>query len=405
MQAIDSGIDRRAVTAVALCLLVAILEGIDIQSMGVSMPRLAAEFQLNPVQVGRSLSASLVGLLIGAAIGGRASDWIGRKVVLIVSVFFLGLFSLATTRAPDFNSLLVIRLLTGLGMGGAFPMLIAIVAESVPQRVRSTSISLMYCGMPIGGALAAAIATTMASSHGWRTVFYLGGIGPLLVMPALALLLPGYKRAATLDSRSLQATKTTTSMTTALFGEGRLLTTWLLWTSYFFTLLMVYLLLNWLPSLMVANGFSRTQATSLSLILNVGAAIGSVALGTILDHLSRRSVVLGTYAAMLVSLVALAFSHSYSMVTIAAFVAGFFTIGGQLLLYALAPSYYPAAVRGTGIGAAVAIGRFGAICGPLLAGQLMGSGSSAASVLIFSIPCVMLGAVAVFALLFRPTAD
>src|SRR5882757_6346291 len=164
--------------AVFICFLVALFEGLDIQSMGVAAPRLAPAFGLNPGQMGIVMSASTLGLMIGAAVGGWLSDRIGRKSVLIFSMAALAVFSSATTLAPGYPTLLVIRVLAGLGLGGALPNLIALVSEVAPQRIRVTALGLMYCGLPIGGATAGAIAAGVSSAD-WRPIFYVGGLGPL----------------------------------------------------------------------------------------------------------------------------------------------------------------------------------------------------------------------------------
>jgi AAHS family 3-hydroxyphenylpropionic acid transporter len=378
---------------VALCFLVALLEGIDIQSMGVAAPLLSTELALNPSQTGMALSASLFGLLIGAVLGGLLSDRIGRRPVLMISAAALGVFSLATTVASDLNMLLVVRFLTGLGMGGAFPTLIAISGESVDEKYRSTAISLMYSGMPLGGTLAGAIASATIDVHGWRPVFYVGGLGPLLILPLLALL-PSLKPSGA-DKEKRHAT----TMAEALWGEQRTGPTLLIWVSYFFTLLVVYLLLNWLPSLMVSKGFEKSEAAAFMMALNIGAALGSVTLGMLMDRWHRRLVAIGAYVGMASSLAALAGFDSYSGVMLASFAAGFFALGGQLVLYALTPMFYPPEARGTGIGAAVAVGRFGAIAGPLMAGQILQSGGGAPTVLTAAIPCLVIGAIAVRKLL------
>jgi AAHS family 3-hydroxyphenylpropionic acid transporter len=171
--------------AVFICFLVALFEGLDIQSMGVAAPRLGPAFGLTPGQMGMVMSASTLGLMIGAALGGWISDRIGRKTVLIFSMAALAVFSLATTIAPGYPTLLVIRVLAGLGLGGAFPNLIALVSEVAPQRIRVTALGLMYCGLPVGGATAGAIAASVSSAD-WRPIFYVGGLGPLLLIPVLA---------------------------------------------------------------------------------------------------------------------------------------------------------------------------------------------------------------------------
>src|SRR6516225_3431565 len=174
---------------IGLCLVVALLEGLDLQSTGVAAPRMAREFHLAVAQLGWAFSIGALGLLPGAAIGGRLADRIGRKRVLMLSVALFGMFSIATTQVWNLNSLLAARFMTGLGLGAAMPNLIALCAEAAHPDHRSTAVGAMYCGMPFGAALAAVIGIVSPGDEGWRHIFYVGGIGPLLIMPLLAVYL------------------------------------------------------------------------------------------------------------------------------------------------------------------------------------------------------------------------
>jgi AAHS family 3-hydroxyphenylpropionic acid transporter len=386
--------------AVFICFLVALFEGLDIQSMGVAAPRLGPAFGLSPGQMGMVMSASTLGLMIGAALGGWLSDRIGRKSVLIFSMAALAVFSLATTIAPGYPTLLGIRVLAGLGLGGAFPNLIALVSEVAPQRSRVTALALMYCGLPIGGATAGAIAAS-ASSADWRPIFYVGGLGPLLLIPVLA---GGLRGRAGSRNPSVQPSpqRESAARGTNMFGS-RTRVTLLLWASYFFTLLVVYLLLNWLPSLLVARGYSHAQASASSIVLNAGAVLGSLFLGGITDRGFPRATLAITYAGMTVSLLVIAIGQGGALFA-GAFLAGFFVIGGQLVLYAIAPTLYPQAVRGTGIGAAVAVGRIGSILGPLLAGFLLSLGFAPIAIPVAAIPGLLIAFAAAFVLVLGQTS-
>ncbi|MPW11820.1 MFS transporter, partial [Paraburkholderia sp. CNPSo 3155] len=172
---------------IGLCLIVALLEGVDLQSTGLAAPRMAREFHLAVAQMGWAFSIGASGLLPGAAIGGRLADRLGRKRVLMWSVALFGLFSLATAQVWDLNSLLAARFLTGLGLGAAMPNLIALCSEAAPPHQRNTAVGAMYCGMPFGAALAAVVGIISPGDEGWRHIFYVGGFGPLLVLPLLAL--------------------------------------------------------------------------------------------------------------------------------------------------------------------------------------------------------------------------
>jgi AAHS family 3-hydroxyphenylpropionic acid transporter len=381
--------------ALGLCFLAATLEGADILSTGLAAPRLAPAFHLNPGQMGVVLSAALVGLMIGAAFGGWLSDRVGRKAVLVGSVVTLGVFSLATTIAPGFAGLVATRLLTGLGLGGAFPALIAIAAEASSSRFRATGVSVMFCGQPIGGMSLGIVVALFGASLGWRGVFYIGGFGPLLLAPLLRAFLP--ESAAWRGAASAAAPRR--DLGHALFAEGRRLPTLLLWAGYLMTLAAVYVINSWLPSLMVARGFTKSEGAALSAIENLGAAIGCLVLARLLDTGRPRTVVTGTYLGMLVSLAALAALHGFAPLAAAGAATGFFLIGGQLVLYALTPAYYPAAIRGAGVGMAVAVGRIGAVGGPLIAGALLSAGYGAVGVIAATTPAVVVAGIAISALL------
>jgi MFS transporter, AAHS family, 3-hydroxyphenylpropionic acid transporter len=385
---------REVYGVVSICFLVALFEGLDIQSMGVAAPRLAPAFHLDPGQMGLVMSASTVGLMIGAALGGWISDQTGRKAVIIASMAALGLFSLGTALAPDYYALLVVRVFAGLGLGGAFPNLIALVSEVTPREYRVRALGAMYCGLPLGGACAGVLMAS-ASSMDWRPVFYAGGIGPLLLMPLLAARLP--KSRAIRDALSPSDTPVNSDIAGEKLFGSRTGTTLLLWTSYFFTLLAVYLLLNWLPSLLVAKGYTRAQGSTCSIVLNIGAVVGSIVLGAVSDSRKPKWILILTYAGMMASLLALTVAQGV-VLYFAAFVAGYFVIGGQLALYAIAPSLYPIAVRGTGVGAAVAVGRLGSIAGPLLAGALLVHGFGADAVPLAAMPGLIIAFCAVFTL-------
>ena len=178
----------------------------------------------------------------------------------------------------------------------------------------------------------------------------------------------------------------------------------------FCTLLILYLLINWLPLLLVGRGYSRADAAIGTMMLNVGGGVGAMALGSLMDRAPRRRVMVATYVGMAASLVALLLTFRMAasglpIVTTAAFAAGVFVIGAQLVLYGVAPSYYTTAVRATGVGAAVAAGRLGSIAGPLIAGQLLGAGRTAVSVVAALLPFVAAAGTAALLLLFRPIAE
>lgn len=386
-----------------LCFLAALLEGADIVSMGLAAPSVAKAFGFGPGQVSYILTATIVGLMAGAAVGGRLGDRIGRKRVLIFAFLVLAAFSLLTTQAGDLNQFMLVRLLCGLGLGAAFPNLIALAAEASRPEKRATGVGLMFCGQPIGGTLLGLFVASQAGVLDWKLVFYIGGVLPLMLLPLLIAALPESAAFTRARAEAAQSPGSTARPTAAfaLFGEGRLAVTLLLWVSYGFTQVIVYLINNWLPTLMVAKGFTVQQAGMISAFENMGAAAGCVLLAMIADRGRLKSVLLVTYIAIAAGLFALGAAQGFWPVVGAGVVTGFFAIGGQLVLYTLAPAYYPTLIRATGVGSAVSFGRLGGIAGPLAAGKLLALGMAPAGVLLAATPGALIAGVAAVALVFR----
>ncbi|MGF6373934.1 AAHS family 3-hydroxyphenylpropionic acid transporter [Paraburkholderia sp. RAU6.4a] len=389
----SSAVGSSTALTLALCFLVAVLEGIDLQSTGVAAPRMAHEFGLSVSQLGLAFSAGMLGLLPGAMIGGRLADRIGRKRVLMISMAIFGIFSIATAQVWSFESLLIARVLTGIGLGGAMPNLIALSSEAVDARHRNTAVSVMYCGMPLGGALAALIAVLSAGATAWRHIFYVGGVGPLIIIPLLMALLPESREFATESREFTTADKPLLSTREVLFGEGRAAATIGIWISFFCTLIVLYFLLNWLPSLTVGRGMSRSQAGIAQIFFNVGSVIGVLGIGLLMDRFRQGLSVTAIYACIVGALVALSQVASIETLSVAVLFAGMGVVGAQSMLYSLSAASYPTSVRGTGVGAAVAVGRVGSIVGPVAAGQLLAMGKSSALVIGASVPVTIVAAI------------
>lgn len=259
----------------------------------------------------------------------------------------------------------------------------------------------MYCGVPIGAALAATLGFAGANLA-WQTVFWVGGVVPLILVPLLMRWLP--------ESTVFAGEKQAAPPLRALFAPETATATLLLWLCYFFTLLVVYMLINWLPLLLVEQGFQPSQAAGVMFALQMGAASGTLMLGALMDKLRPVTMSLLIYSGMLASLLALGTVSSFNSMLLAGFVAGLFATGGQSVLYALAPLFYSSQIRATGVGTAVAVGRLGAMSGPLLAGKMLALGTGTVGVMAASAPGILVAGLAVFILMSRrsrmqPCAD
>jgi AAHS family 3-hydroxyphenylpropionic acid transporter len=374
---------------VSICFFIAALEGYDIQAFGVSVSKLAPELGLGPSQIGWAASAAMVGLVMGAIGGGWLADKVGRKPVLLGSVAAFGVFSLVTALTHDYNSMLLARLITGLGFGGAMPNLIAIATEISPSNRRAGTVTTMFCGMPVGGACVALLVRAMPDID-WRTIFMIGGVLPILLLPVIFFLLP--------ETRQQHEKNLDHSITRTLFGEGRALPTLLLWVVFILTLIVLYLLLNWLPSLVIAKGLTPADGAAASLAFNLTSIAGALLLGFLVDRAGFRWPLTVTYAALAVVMLGFGQVSGVSPVLILSGLAGFLVLGAQYSLYAIAPMIYPAHVRAAGAGAAVGIGRLGSVAGPLIAGELRQAGYSADQVLMFMAPVVIAAGLGTLAL-------
>lgn len=378
---------------VALCFLVAVVEGFDIQAMGVAAPKLAPQFGFDPKQMGWIFSISNIGLVIGAGLGGRFADQVGRKPVFIGAVLAFGLFTLLTSLVSTFEALFVVRLCAGLGFGAALPNMMALAAEVSAPEKRASTAAVIFCGMPLGGGTSALLTQLLPPDFDWRILFEIGGILPLLLAPTIYWLMP-----ETLTKRAPGMPRP--DVASALFSEGRTRATLMLWLAFLPTLLILYLILNWLPTLVVANGLDRAVAPQASLAFNFASVVGALFFGRWVDRVDTRWPMTFAYIGLIISLIALSSSSGLTMTLVLSGAAGFFLLGANYALYGVAATYYPLAVRGTGSGASVAVGRIGSIIGPLLAGLLLGGGMSASGVVQYMVPVAAVAGAAVFGLSF-----
>lgn len=384
---------------VALCLLCAVLEGFDIQAMGVAAPRLVPEFGLSPSQMGLVFSISNIGLVIGAAFGGWLADRVGRKPVFIGAVATFGVFTLGVALAGNFTMLFVLRFLAGLGFGGALPNMMAMATELSAPGKRAQTAAIMFCGMPIGGGFSALVTQVLPPDMGWRALFVVGGVLPMLLVPALLLFMSETLRPGEHKSAKRHSTWH------ALFGEGRAKPSLLLWAAFLPTVLILYLILNWLPTLVVAKGLDRSVAPQSALAFNFVAVAGAMLFARLVDKFGTRTPLVVAYVGLIATLMALGAATNQGMILFLSGALGFFLLGANYALYGVAGSYYPLEMRGTGSGASVAMSRVGSILGPMLAGVLLGGGATATNVVQYMAPFAAVAGVAVVILSFFPRAE
>jgi AAHS family 3-hydroxyphenylpropionic acid transporter len=248
--------------------------------------------------------------------------------------------------------------------------------------------------MPAGGAGAslitlAVLTGVLPKSFDWRSIYLIGGVAPLLLAPLALAWLPETRPDHSGERRDISG---------VLFGEGRLGATISLWVAFGGTLIVLYLMTGWLPTLVIGEGLTRIDGDLAALTFNLTGVAGGLAVGRLVDRLGLRRPMIGSYLGLIVSMAALAAVGSFPAIVICAGLAGFFVIGAQFSLYGVSPSYYPPSARALGVGAAVGAGRIGSIIGPSLASGLRAAHASSGQVIAVTLPVILVAGAAAIAL-------
>jgi len=383
----------------ALCALCLIIEGFDVQAMGYVAPAVIPELGLERSALGNILSAANVGLLIGSMVFTAMADKLGRRPVLIGSTIGFAILTILTARATSANELLTYRFLAGISMGSLIPNATALIGEYSPKRLRVTMMMTISVGFTFGAAVAGFVAAALIPLWGWQSVFYVGGVTPLVIAVLMFFWLPESLQFLVLKQRQtdklgvwLKAINPSTPTGPGveyvgneenkegvpfkhLWREGRATGTVTLWVIYFMNLLALYFLAGWLPTLLNDAGYTTSQAALVSAALQVGGTIGTFGFAWII---ARRGFISTLTVSFLVAAVSIGAIASQSVVMLASlltavvFIAGWCIVGGQPGLNALVATYYPTSMRSTGVGWCLGIGRVGGILGPWLGGQVSG---------------------------------
>lgn len=363
--------DRRSAVQLRLLLIVGLavlMDGFDVQAMGFVAPAIIKAWGVSKASLSPVFGAGLFGMLVGSLGLSVVADRVGRRPVMIGATLMFACGMLATTRVTTIGDLEAIRFATGLGLGAIMPNAMALAGEHSAAESRVTMMMLVSCGFTGGAVIGGLASAALIPAFGWQSVFYVGGVFPLLVAALIAVSVP--------ESGEFFAQRAAVRRPSApviqLFREGRTRTTLLLWAVNFLNLINLYFLANWLPTIATSAGMRTSSAVLLGTMLQVGGVIGTVVMGPVIDRVGFRRVLAPAFlvaaiAIVLIGRTGLPAPALFTVVT----VAGLCIIGGQPAVNALAATYYPTALRSTGIGWSLGIGRVGSILGPTLGGELI----------------------------------
>ncbi|HJW07148.1 MAG TPA: aromatic acid/H+ symport family MFS transporter [Rhodanobacter sp.] len=384
---------------VVLCFLIVAVDGMDVAIMGFVAPSVIHDWHISRPAFGAVMGAAPIGLAVGALLAGSSSDWFGRRKVLLASVLGFGIATLATAQAGSPQMMALLRFLTGLALGAAMPNSTTLLAEYVPERIRSSVIAAMFTGFNLGSAAIGFAAAYLSPRFGWQAVLTFGGALPLLLLPFMYFFLPESARylvargASAERIRPLMARVCRTNLDqwqsfmskeapvaarqpiAALFAKGHSFRTVSLWLTYFMGLLVIYLTTSWLPTMMKDAGLSIDRASTLTAMFQLGGTVGAIFVGFAMDKLTPSRVISLSYLLGGAALVLLGLAGLQSAwIVLCILMTGFCLSGAQTGLNAYAPSCYPTMARATGMSWMLGVGRFGSILGSSIGGVLLSLG-------------------------------
>ncbi|XVQ07574.1 MFS transporter [Spirillospora sp. CA-255316] len=411
-----SPLSRFQLRIIAICLGIAVIDGLDSQLLGFAIPALSKDWNLAPSAFTLPATIGIIGTIAGSIIAGAIGDRFGRRRVMVASIALFSLGTLATVAASSMGPLVVLRFVTSLGIGGLLPNLIALVSEYSPQRRRLLCVTVVATGISMGGVVGGIISAWLIPPFGWQGLFIAGGVVGLLAAVIAFFGVPESIRFLALSGREnlvrtllarishheagiteqtrfqLAEEKTSRASVAALFKNHRAITTILLWIIFAMNLLMLYFMLSWLPTLLGEAGFRSSTALIGTSLYNLGGVVGSVLVGLTADRIRRPYFLLGAIycAAVLVIAAIPVLKTSTTGMLLAICAAGFCVIGAQSSLSALASTVYPTSVRTTGMGWAFGVGRLGSILGPTLGGLFLSLGLGAITIIsLMAIPAAI----------------
>ena len=389
------------------------LDGVDNQSIAYVAPALAKDWDLARGALRTVFSTGVLGVAIGALIIGPLADRYGRKRLTVLTVIYVALFSLIVAQVPEIsalvspvipdasnlNVLMILRFLTGLGLGAAVPLAVVIVNEFAPKRRRAAMVTLMGCGYAMGSASGGLLASHLVPAFGWQSQFYAAAGMTLLMALVLALWLPESIRLLTVQGQSagvivilrkinpalsfepdthfvlrqeLREQSANRLRPVRLFTEGRTGITILIWLCLFMNTLALNYLNNWLPTLTTETGLPEAQALRAAASLQFGGILGVITLGFLADRFGFFKVLTGSFAAGGLFIAAIGWAGgAFYPLAATIFASGFFNIGTQITLAALAATLYPTDIRSTGVSWAHGFARIGSIISIMFAGIML----------------------------------
>ncbi|MBU3820769.1 aromatic acid/H+ symport family MFS transporter [Flavobacteriaceae bacterium XHP0103] len=370
---------------IAICFLCNMLDGMDVLIISYAAPAIAKAWSLSPEALGVIFSSGLIGMSVGAVIIAPYADKLGRKPMMLIAPFIMGLSIFLTSYASSINQLMLLRFISGIGIGIMMATTASITAEYSPKETRGFWVSFVVAGYPVGAVITGLVSASIISNYGWEYLFKIAGIVSFIVLPIIAI----YLKEPTIEKTASEPKKIAVN---ALFEKNYRTNTILLWSALFLCFTTLYFLINWIPKLASDAGLSDKLAIYAGTVFNFGAIVGIPIQGWLSTRFGLNKTVSYILIITSVFLVTFGFFKGSDLMIVNLFLLGFGVQAGFVGLYAIAASLYHAKIRTTGVGWAVGLGRIGGIIGPVLGGILVGFGfGMIESFIAFALPVLLAG--------------
>jgi AAHS family 4-hydroxybenzoate transporter-like MFS transporter len=372
------------------------IDGFNIQVIGYITPQLAKIWNIPHELLGSIFSSGLLGVFTGYLVLSPFANRFGHRRMLIWCTVLVGIGTLATSMASNPYSLMALRYLTGIALGASNPSAVLIISDFCPKRVRSSFVAASIVGVSAGSMVAGLVSAVLLDGYGWQAVLWVGALVPLILAIVLAALVPNTfdyllnrKRdqfgalqiarrvdpAVSIPDGTQFTTGTSgqSGSVAELFKSGRTVGTVAIWVSFACNLLVFFFIQSWLAMIVVQSGHSQKIAVTATSVLMFGGVLAFLVIGPLMDRFNPYKVLCAYFfvASGTVALLGSLLSGSVPLIMASAFLVGFVVLGLQKGMNAICVFYYPTAMRSTGLGWGLGIGRLGAVAGPLVAGFLL----------------------------------
>jgi len=430
---VDGFLDSRRIGAlhirvIIILSLVMLVDGYDLFVAGAVLPALAQAWAIKPSALTGVFVAQQAGLLTGVTITGPLADRFGRKATLLACLSCFGVSTLVASTATNPTELIAIRFISAIFFSGALPNCVAMVSEIAPKRLRAGLISVVFCGYTAGSYISATVLAFVLGPMGWQGAFYIGGLLPLLLLPLVYFCLPESIRFragrnpadprignllrqmdpslkfAPGDRFELEeeAPKGPVRPVTALFRNGLLRMTALVWTAYLFSFLVNQLMSNWDTTIFHhVAGVSYKHIALMVTCRTTAGIVGTATAGFVMDRFGAARSLSFFYLLSSILIAAFAFVDLGSTTALILFtITGYAMNSGLGGLNAIAAITYPPRMRVTGVAWGSGIGRLGGMMGPIVGGVLLSGVPNTTTIYLFAAVPELLAGIAVAAMIW-----